>query len=61
VVSKAEVLIDQFAISEGLRPADALQLASALEAHAHSPLDALLTTDQVLSRCAVKSGLVVKP
>src|SRR5713101_6110853 len=50
VISMAEVLMDRFGISEGLRPADALQLASALEAHAQSPVDALLTTDRVLGR-----------
>lgn len=61
MVWAAEVLVDRFGISEGLRPADALQLACALEAHSRSPLDSVLTTDAVLGRCAMASGLIVKP
>jgi predicted nucleic acid-binding protein len=61
LVESAEVLIGRFGISEGLRPADALQLACALEANRQSPLDSVLTTDVVLARCSVASGLVVKP
>ena len=61
LVSAAEVLLDRFGVNEGLRPADALQLACALEASSRSPLDAILTTDAVLNRCAKISGLIVKP
>jgi len=61
VVASAEVLIDRFGVSEGLRPADAMQLACALEAHSQVPLDSALTTDAILSRCALAAGLVVKP
>lgn len=61
LVVSAEVLIGRFGISEGLRPGDALQLACALEANGQSLLDSVLTTDAVLARCAVASGLVVKP
>ena len=61
LAASAEVLIDRFGVSEGLRPADALQLASALEAHSGTPLDSVLATDAILGRCAVAAGLVVKP
>src|SRR5260221_1851507 len=61
LVAAAEVLLGRFGVSEGLRPADALQLACALEAQTNPPLDAILTTDGVLSRCAVASGLSVRP
>ena len=33
IVSAAEILVDRFGVNEGLRPADALQLACALEAN----------------------------
>jgi predicted nucleic acid-binding protein len=61
LVASAEVLIDRFGVNEGLRPADALQLACALETHTVAPLDSVLTTDAILGRCAVAVGLVVKP
>src|SRR5258707_7908159 len=61
IVSSAEVLLDRFGITEGLRPADALQLACALLAHGKAPLDTLLTTDVILGRCASACGLLVKP
>src|SRR5437867_3628469 len=43
LVSTAEGLLNRFAASEGLRPGDALQLASALEANARKLLDSLIT------------------
>ncbi|HEU0009003.1 MAG TPA: type II toxin-antitoxin system VapC family toxin [Verrucomicrobiae bacterium] len=61
LVASAEVLIDRFGVSEGLRPGDALHLACALEAHGQAPLDSVLTTDAILSRCMLSVGLVVKP
>ena len=61
LVVSSEALIGRFGISQGLRPADALQLACALEANSQSCLDTLLTTDVTLARCAVACGLVVKP
>ena len=61
LATAAEVLLDRFGVDEGLRPADALQLASALEAHASKPLDSMLTTDAILARCAAAVGLAVKP
>lgn len=61
LVVSAEGLINRFGVSEGLRPADALQLACALEANAQSPLDSVLTTDAAFARCVLASGLVVKP
>ena len=61
LVSAAEVLVERFGVGEGLRPADALQLACALEAKTKSPLDAILTTDGLLRRCAAASGLIVRP
>lgn len=60
-VASAELLVEQFGVAEGLRPADALQLACALAAHAAMPLDSLLTTDTILGRCAAAAGLVTKP
>ena len=61
LVVSAEALISRFGVSEGLRPADALQLACVLEANSQSPLDSVLTTDAVLARCTLATGLVVKP
>jgi predicted nucleic acid-binding protein len=61
LVASAEALLDRYGVSEGLRPADALQLACALEAHTGAPLDSVLTTDAILGRCAAALGLVVKP
>jgi predicted nucleic acid-binding protein len=61
VFVRAQGLLDTWAVSDGLRPLDALQLASALEEHARQPLDALITTDIVLAHVARASGLVVKP
>jgi uncharacterized protein len=61
LVASAEILLDRFAVAEGLRPADALQLACALEANNTSVSDGFLTTDVVLGRCATASGLQVRP
>src|SRR3954466_2321401 len=51
LVESAQVLVGRFGISQGLRPADALQLACALQANNQSPFDSVLTTDAVLARC----------
>jgi len=52
---------DTYAVSAGLRPLDALQLASALQVHATDPVDALITTDTVMTGVALASGLTIKP
>src|SRR4030095_16422662 len=52
LVTSAEQLLTRFALSEGLRPPDAIQLACALQARSSSPLDSFLTTDGVLGHCA---------
>jgi predicted nucleic acid-binding protein len=54
-------LLDQFAITEGLRPPDSLQLASALEEHSQNPIDVFVTTDMVLAKVARINGLTVVP
>lgn len=59
--ARARTLLDQFAVSEGLRAPDALQVAAALDEHARTPIDLLVTTDSVLARLAQASGLIVKP
>jgi predicted nucleic acid-binding protein len=61
VFLKAQVLLETYAASDGLRPLDALELASALEEHARLPLDAFITTDTVLINVARACGLTVKP
>ena len=61
VFVRAQTLLDTWSVSEGLRPLDALQLASALEEHARLLMDALITTDTVLAHVARASGLIVKP
>jgi predicted nucleic acid-binding protein len=59
--ARARTLLDQFAISEGLRAPDALQAAAALDEHARTPIDLLVTTDSILARVAQAGGLIVKP
>ena len=61
LVTSAEALIQQFGVSEGLRPADSLQLAAALDMHGQQPLDSIISTDVILRRCSTASGLIVKP
>lgn len=61
ILAQAESLLDRFAFSEGLRPADAIQLSCALHSQTHVPIDAFLTTDEILKACAAASGFVVKP
>jgi len=60
-VQTAESLLNRFAVGDGLRPADALQLASAIDAAARAPLDSFVTTDGVLRICGSAVGLQVKP
>jgi predicted nucleic acid-binding protein len=61
VFQEAERLLDTYAASEGLRPLDALQLASAIAEHSSNPLDTFVTTDQILARVAAAEGFTVKP
>ena len=60
-LARVDTLLDIYAITDGLRPLDAIQLASALEEHAREPLDAFITTDVVLAKVATASGLIVLP
>lgn len=61
IAARAALLLDTYAVSHGLRSLDAIQLASALSAHADQPLDALLTTDLAMATIATAEGLTVKP
>lgn len=61
IMSTAELLLDQFAVKEGLRPADAIQLGCALDAQSQAAIDTLLTTDAVLKTCAVALGFRTGP
>jgi len=61
VLSSAELLLKRFAVVDGLRPADAIQLASGLEAKGRADFDSFVTTDSILKNCAINSGFVVKP
>lgn len=61
LIAMAQTLLDIYAVNEGLRPLDALQLASALEENARTPIDLFVTTDNVLARVAAHCGLLVKP
>jgi len=61
ILTSAERLLSRFAVSEGLRSADAIQLAAAMEASTSVPFDTFLTTDSILKSCALASGFVVKP
>ena len=58
---EAKRLVATFGISQGLRTADALQLASAIVEHKITPIDFFLTTDQVLAEVATLEGFDVKP
>jgi len=60
-VQTAESLLNRSDVGDGLRPADALQLASAIDAAARTPLDSFVTTDGVLRICGSAVGLQVKP
>ena len=59
IFQEAERLLDLYAVSHNLRPADSLQLASALVEHRHNPINAFLTTDKVLIAIAKIEGLIV--
>lgn len=61
VLIRAAALIDSFTSSNWLKPPDAIQVASAIEAHAESPIDALVTTDHKQRIVAQANGLVVLP
>ncbi len=61
VFREAECLLDLYAISHNLRPADALQLASALIEHQSNSLDSFLTTDKGLITLAKFEGFNVLP
>jgi predicted nucleic acid-binding protein len=60
-LQRAEALLDLHAITDGLRSLDAVQLAVALEEHGVRPIDAVVTTDQIMRRVALASGMVVAP
>ena len=59
--TRAQTLLDTYAVSDSLRPLDAFQLACALEEHARTGVDTFLTTDHILARVAALCGLNVKP
>ena len=61
VLAEAERLLDRFAVTQGLRPPDAVQLASAHAARAFAAVDLFLTTDSVLGECAEVCGFNVGP
>jgi predicted nucleic acid-binding protein len=61
VIQRAQALLDSYSVVQNLRPADALQVATALVEHAVSPIDAILTTDTVLITVANVEGLNVLP
>lgn len=61
VFARTQTLLDAYAVNEGLRPLDALQLASALEENNKEAIDLFLTTDIALARVATLCGLTVKP
>jgi predicted nucleic acid-binding protein len=58
---QARTLLNQYAITQGLRAPDALQIAAALEEHGRTPLDLFIATDLVLATVARARGLVVGP
>jgi uncharacterized protein with PIN domain len=61
ILKDAARCVDRFAVSEGLRPPDAVQLASAHQARTLRPVDLFLTTDSVLGECAAACGFTVGP
>ncbi len=61
LLQHARALLASHSVVDGLRPADAIQLASAIEANNPKPLECLLTTDIVLARVAAANGLTVRP
>jgi predicted nucleic acid-binding protein len=61
VFQEAERLLNAYAVTPDLRPPDAIQMASALIAHASAPLDSFVTTDHILAAVAVAEGMTVKP
>lgn len=61
LLSVAERLLDTYAVSLGLRPLDAIQVASALGAHGVDPLDALVATDSTMISVAIAEGPTIKP
>ena len=45
VYTQANLLLDGYAVTHNLRPADAIHVATALEEHRRSPLDSFITMD----------------
>ena len=61
IVIEAERILDDYAVSQNIRPLDSLQLAAALVEHRRNQLDSFVTTDKVLITVARMEGLTVKP
>lgn len=61
LLAEAERLLTRHAVAQGLRPPDAVQLASAQAARALAEVDSFLTTDSVLGECAALCGFKVAP
>jgi predicted nucleic acid-binding protein len=61
VWQRTELLLDSYAVSNKLRPPDAVQLACALEENALNPIDAFVTADVDQRAVALALGFVVAP
>jgi predicted nucleic acid-binding protein len=61
ILNRAASMIEAFTPSSWLKPPDAIQIATALEAHDEATLDAVVTTDAKQRVVAEASGFVVLP
>ena len=61
IFSTALSLVDTHGMDQGLRPLDAIQLASALDENDVKPIDMFITTDKLLATVASMEGFVVQP
>jgi predicted nucleic acid-binding protein len=61
VFQRAQILLDNHAVGDNLRPLDALQIASLLEENGRHHVDVFVTTDKVQIQVAVAHGLAVAP
>jgi len=59
VIRETERLLRLYAVTPGLRPLDALHLATALVENRRVPIDAFVATDNDLRQCATSEGLKV--
>lgn len=60
-IRRAQTLLDLYAVGQGLRPLDAIQIAVAEIENQAALIDAFVSTDAVQRHVALLTGFVVRP